>query len=90
MGVRFLSAVLTLCLLLTFVPGHVLAKEAAAQDISGIELVTAIDGFPGKNALFDGRLRSGPTSAVNASITLEYADGMGSLYFLFDNLSGHR
>ena len=88
MGVRFLSAVLALCLLLTFVPGHVLAKEAAAQDISNIELVTAIDGFPGKNALFDGRLRSGPTSAANASITLEYADGMGSLYFLFDNLSG--
>ncbi len=56
----------------------------AAQDISGVELITAIEGFPSKYALFDGKLRSGKATAGNASLTLENAQGIGSLYFLFD------
>ena len=89
MGVRILSAVLSLCLLLTFTSCYVSAEETEAKDISNVGLVAEIDGFPSTRALFDGKLFSGYTTTGDSSITLEYHGGMGSLYFLFDSLSGN-
>lgn len=88
MKTRFFSLLLCLCLLASLCPAAASAADMTARDISGVELVTAIEGFPGKNALFDGKLLSGYTTTGDASVTLEYAEGIGSLYFLFDAVSG--
>ena len=84
MKLRFLSVFLCLCLLIGLLPMSAAADETLAEDISSVKLVTVNDGFPSKNALFDGKLLSGSATSGNASLTLEYADGIGSLYFLFD------
>lgn len=84
MKTRILSVLLCLFLLGSLLPVCASAEETAAKNISGVELITAIDGFPSKNALFDGKLLSGKATSGNASVTLEHADGIGSLYFLFD------
>lgn len=81
---RILSMLLCLCLTTGLLPLGAKAEDALAEDISGVDLVTEIEGFPSKNALFDGKLLSGKATAGNASVTLEHEAGIGSLYFLFD------
>lgn len=84
MKIRFLPVLLCLCLLIGFFPVSATAEMTDAVDISGVDLITASDGFSNTKALFDRKLLSGKATAGNASLTLEYADGIGSLYFLFD------
>ena len=84
MKTRFLTILLCFCLLIGLFPVTAAAANPDAVDISGTDLVTASEGFSSPKALFDGQLLSGKATADNASLTLEYADGIGSLYFLFD------
>ena len=56
----------------------------AAQNISGYKLITDYTGYYRCGFLFDKRIYQAGTSGNGASITLEYEDGMGWLYFLFD------
>lgn len=84
MKTHYLALLLCLCILIGLLPIGTSATETAAKDISGVDLITEIEGFPSKNALFDGKLLSGKATSGSASITLEYPSGIGSLYFLFD------
>lgn len=84
MKTRFLPALLCLVLFLCLLSGHASAAESTAQDISGVELITTISGFPDENVLFDGELLSGAVTPDDASITLESPTGIGSVYFLFE------
>ena len=84
MKTRFFTILLCFCLLVGLFPVTAAAANPDAVDISGTDLVTASEGFSSPKALFDGQLLSGKAPADNASLTLEYADGIGSLYFLFD------
>ena len=96
---RFLAAFLCCCLFLTLIaplqasafPVRRPAPDqendpndpAAAQNISGTELITGMTGFTSADFLFNQRKFSGLTSNENVSITLEHADGIGWLYFIF-------
>ena len=59
-----------------------------AADISSSEVITASEGIPGISGLFDGNIYSGRSSADNASMTIEYESGLGSLYFIFEKAYG--
>ena len=56
---------------------------AAAQNISGKDLLTEFTGFYSPDFLFNKAKFNGSTSADNVRMTLEYADGIGYLYFIF-------
>ena len=56
---------------------------AAAQNISGKDLLTEFTGFYSPGFLFDKVKFRGSTSDDNVRMTLEYADGIGYLYFIF-------
>ena len=87
MKIRFLAAFLCF-LLVGIIPTPVRAEDNLAKDISGSEIVTDSSGFPSMKALFDGKLLSGKAASEDAFLTLEYEDGIGSLYFLFDAACG--
>lgn len=55
----------------------------AAQNISGKSLVTNSTGFNSLPRLFDRQKLYGNPTSGNASLTLEYEEGMGYLYLLF-------
>lgn len=91
---RILAALLIGLLVLAMMPGQIVrADEEIAEDltelpmaenISGKKLVTDSTGFGSLDYLFDGATnQTGKTNADSASLTLEYAQGMGSLYFVF-------
>ena len=61
---------------------------AAAADISGKDIVTNHEGFPSVGFLFNDRVLEGEKTQGNASITFEYADGIGSLYLIFNRPYG--
>ena len=84
MKTRFLTILLCLCLLVGLLPVSAAAEAQDAVNISNVDLITASEGFSSPKALFDGHLLSGKATTGNASLTLEYAEGIGSLYFLFD------
>ncbi len=54
-----------------------------AESISVVNAVTDATGFTNWGYLFDGELLAGGTSADTASLTMKYADGIGSLYFIY-------
>ena len=54
-----------------------------AQNITSAKLVTDATGFGSLDYLFNLRKFTGLTTEGNASLTLEYADGIGYLYFIF-------
>ena len=54
-----------------------------AKEISGTALVTDQSGFQGVRYLFDGDIRKGYSTEETTHLTLEYADGIGSLYLTF-------
>ena len=96
---NWLHGLLVLCVLFWFVfPFAVQADEAvseestaeeiqSAEDLSGHEIVIDYSGFHSIYALFDGKLLEGPTTTENAFLTLEHESGIGSLYFLFDQIN---
>lgn len=77
----FLSGILTWMLLLAACPG-VLADEALAQDIRANTSISGV-GYSDFAFLFDGATGTYRTSSEAAEITLENADGIGSVYLLF-------
>ena len=75
-----------LCLSLLLAPAA--DAQEAARDLSGLDLVTAAEGFPDCSFLFNGTKNYGWTTGGNASISLSHPDGFGSLYLIFDHLYG--
>ena len=59
-----------------------------ARDVSSANLVTESHGFGKVGSLFDGNRTSGHKSGENASLTLEYPEGFGSAYLIFDTEYG--
>jgi len=84
MKLRFISAFLCLVLLVGLFPSNVQAEGVLAKDISGVDIVSSSSGIPNIRTLFDGILLSGRLTSDDASLTLEYDSGIGSLYFIFD------
>lgn len=88
---RIWALFLCLCVLLPFaVPAQ--AAEATeteasetrqAEDISSAKYVTSVTGFTDWGYFFDEKVLQGGTSSGNASMTIEYEDGIGSVYFIF-------
>ncbi len=64
------------------------APEKQARDVSSRDCVTEAVGIPSVNALFDGGIYSGWDSAAQASLTLAYEEGIGSLYIYFQHAYG--
>lgn len=62
--------------------------RAAAQDISGKELVTAHQGVESVGRLFDGRFMESVSIRPGGSITLSHEQGIGSLYIQRDQEAG--
>lgn len=58
-------------------------EPAKAEDISSQKLLTAFEGFSYKPPFFDDRWKYGSPSGENAWFTLEYEEGIGSLYLIF-------
>ena len=95
---RITCLFLCLFLLVPLAPVQAAEDSGQAEDISGTNLVTKSSGFSSTGFLFDGTLTSGNSSDGSASLTLEYAGGIGSLYLIFkldygaytvtDNVSG--
>lgn len=85
---RILAAILCLLLMIGLMPAEVHAENNMAENISDAGIVTDSSGFPSIRALFDGKLLSGKAASEDASLTLEYEGGIGSLYFLFDAACG--
>ena len=59
------------------------AQQHDAREISGAHLVTDQSGFQGVLYLFDGKVQEGYSTKERCHLTLEYADGIGSLYLTF-------
>lgn len=83
--IRTMAVLLSLCLLVPLLPlPRVQAEETAAQDISGVDIITDHVGFYKAFKLFDGDGLNACYAGRNASLTLEYPEGIGSLYLIFD------
>lgn len=95
---KWLPCLLVLCTILSFaLPFTVEADETVPEDssseesqsavnLSSQEIVTDHAGFQSIYALFDGKVLDGRLTSPNAYLTLEHEDGMGSLYFLFNQI----
>ena len=84
---KILALVLCLGVMLSLAAVPVRPEEATeqlAQDISGAKLIASAKGFNNTWHLFDKDPLSGiATRYESASVTLEYAEGMGSVYIIF-------
>ena len=75
---------LVLCLgLLCAVPAAAEEEVQEAEDISSVSLITQSSGAPYLGTLFDGSTQWGQKTKENASLTLTYESGLGSLYLQF-------
>ena len=80
------AALLCICLLLVCPPlcrGQE-QSEKTAEDISSVERIMAHSGFTREEMLFDKNLLQAVSLQDQASVTVEYAQGIGSLYLIFD------
>ena len=84
MKFRLIGLLLAVCLLSCSVP--VRAIPPVAADITADTAIT-LSGFPGQGFLTDGDLLEGETTS-GGQITIENAQGMGYLYFIFRRLAG--
>lgn len=91
---RMTALILILCML---VPLTVMADKSEepvpedpslAQDISGYDIITAHSGFTNMWKFFDEVDSEGNYSNGNASLTLSYEEGLGSLYICFGHEYG--
>lgn len=80
---RFFLMLLCLCVFLPCLPAAA-HETGAAQDISGTALIARKQGFSNTHRLFDKDEITPSNVGSGASLTLEYADGIGSLYLIFD------
>ena len=74
--------ILTLAILLCL-PMTAQAEQQEAINITSSKLVTELKGFPSLYKLFDHNQQESFKTEKTSSLTLEYADGMGSLYLIF-------
>ena len=77
---RLMAGLLVLCLLPCL---PVAAEEQTAENISARALVIEQNGFTNLGSLFDGKDYEGFFTAGNASLTLQDARGIGSIYIAF-------
>ncbi len=84
---RLIAFLLVLCILPA---AYIHAEEPEedtevpeARDISGFDILTAHSGFSSISTFFDEVDSTGDYSRGDASLTLSYADGIGSLYICF-------
>ena len=84
--IRWSAVLLCVILLVSGIPCPLARAEEMplAEDISGIDLVTGHNGFYKARELFDGKTVTAVYAGRNASLTLEHAEGIGSLYLIFD------
>lgn len=61
---------------------------AAAEDVSGENCVVASSGVPAVEALFDMDLETAQSCAEDASVRFYHADGIASVYLVFDREYG--
>lgn len=93
---RSIAFILCVCVLLACLPAAPVyaqgsedsATTSTAADISGVDLVSEYHGFQGVNYLFDGNLLESISSRETSSLTLEYAQGIGSVYILYNDEYG--
>lgn len=84
---KLVSFLLCLCLFLSLSP-TVRGTEAMAENISNVSLISGYEGFKHRQSLFDGDLAAAYPVKEEASLTLTYGDGIGSVYILFDKPCG--
>ena len=72
------------CLLFCFIlPINVVGSEQEAVNISDKSIVTEAVGIRSVGSLFDGNKTKGWNSDKYCKLTLEHAEGFGSLYLIF-------
>lgn len=82
---KVFRCVITMLLCLCVLPlAAQAAEDSAAEDISGMALVTGMEGLGNGKWLFDGIGNACNHVEGNSSLTLEDERGIGSLYLLFD------
>lgn len=83
---KLLWKILGALLLLACLPLFAFGEEA--KDVSSVELVTESQGFSHLGSLFDRNRTSGYKTGDQASLTVEYPEGFGSAYLIFDREYG--
>ena len=76
----FLTGIILLCLM----PLTVYAEDGEAKNVSGSELIADSTGFDRTGFLFDEKIYVGRRVEPGAALTLHCPEGIGSLYFIFD------
>lgn len=82
---RAIALLLSLAILFALIPfpAAYAAENTAARDISGADVITDHQGFYTSTYLFDGDKYTMFNAGVNAYLTLEHEEGIGSVYFIF-------
>lgn len=80
---RMWIVLLALCML-PLLANRVFAEDNQATEISGHDLVQGSSGFNGTDYLFDQKIYYGKPTPDTAAVTLGHPEGIGSLYFIFD------
>ena len=84
---RTLSFLLCFCLLIPCLTVSA-AESDKAKDLSKTKYITDYNGFSSCKFFFDGVVLYGKKTTGNASFTAENADGIGSIYILFQEEYG--
>jgi len=84
---KLLSVFICLCILFSLPPRISAEEESPASDITGGTHFSGT-GYTSLDFLTDGDTDAYYASSQNASITLENAEGIGSIYLLFDQVYG--
>ena len=71
-------------ILLCLMPLTVYAEDGEAKNVSGSELIADSTGFDRAGFLFDEKIYVGRRVEPGAALTLHCPEGIGSLYFIFD------
>lgn len=91
----FRKAILFLLCLLTVLPlAQASATEAESEEpvqakqLNGFQCIRNVAGFNSYRYLFDGIIKDGQRTHMDSSFTLRYAEGIGSLYMIFQKPYG--
>lgn len=63
-------------------------QPQVAENISHVKYITECEGFPTYGYFFDGQVLYGGKSTGNGHFTVEHADGVGSIYIIFQEEFG--
>lgn len=78
---RVMACLLCLCALVTLIPSVSAEETGEAKNLSSTRYVSTT-GFKNWGYFFDGKLLQGDTSAAGATITVNYDEGIGHIYFI--------